>query len=224
MWAGMDFSVGPINSARSPSGRRGTPRRSARSSRLNSCVECGSSAFMLTASGCGRVLRGTPVEGNRYARVAVTALECIGTRMAAPFDPLTPAERSERMARVRSTNTVPERRVRRILTRLGYRYRLHYARLPGRPDVAFPGRKKVVWVHGCFWHRHPECSLARMPKSRTEFWKQKFDKNRRRDLEQQADVRSRGWDALVVWECELSDEARLSLRLKEFLDDDASID
>ena len=147
-----------------------------------------------------------------------------GARDQVSPDTLTPSERSERMARIRGKNTGPERRVRSILTALGFRYRLHYSKLPGRPDIALPGRKKVIWVHGCFWHRHPGCALARLPKSRIEFWKPKLEGNRNRDLRKQAELLSAGWDALVVWECELSDESGLVARLRNFLDADTSID
>ena len=140
-----------------------------------------------------------------------------------PPDSLTPSERRERMARVRGKDTGPERRVRSILTGLGFRYRLHYSKLPGRPDIAFPGRRKIIWVHGCFWHRHPGCALARLPKSRLEFWKTKLEENRSRDLRNEAEVCAAGWDALVVWECELSEEAAVAARLKTFLDSDATV-
>ena len=127
------------------------------------------------------------------------------------------------MARVRGRDTRPERRVRSILTALGFRYRLHYAKIPGRPDIAFPGRRKVVWVHGCFWHRHPGCALARLPKSRLGFWKPKLEGNRIRDLRNEAEVRASGWDTLVIWECELSDEPSLVARLRGFLDGDSAV-
>ena len=139
-------------------------------------------------------------------------------------DTLTPAERGERMARIRGKDTGPERRIRKLLTALGFRYRLHYSKLPGRPDIAFPGKRKVIWVHGCFWHRHPDCALARLPKSRLDFWKPKLEENRSRDLRNEAGVRAAGWDTLVVWECELSDESALVTQLKRFLDGDAAID
>ena len=134
-----------------------------------------------------------------------------------PPDTLTPSERSERMARIRGRDTRPERRVRSILTDLGFRYRLQYSKLPGRPDIAFPGRRKVIWVHGCFWHRHTGCALARLPKSRLDFWKPKLEENRSRDLRNETEVREAGWDTLVVWECELSDESALVARLRGFL-------
>ncbi len=139
-------------------------------------------------------------------------------------DTLSPGERSERMARIRNRDTGPERALRRLLTGLGYRYRLQYGKVPGRPDVAFPGRLKVIWVHGCFWHRHPGCKNARLPKSRLDFWLPKLEGNRQRDLANQAEVRRMGWECLIVWECELAEQSRLSERLKAFLDDVAPID
>lgn len=141
-----------------------------------------------------------------------------------PPDTLTPSERSERMSRVRGKDTGPERRVRRLLTILGFRYRLHYSKLAGRPDLAFPGRRKVIWVHGCFWHRHPGCPLARLPKSGLDFWRPKLEGNRRRDLRNEVEVREAGWDALIVWECELGDEVALVSRLRGFLDADSEVD
>lgn len=139
-------------------------------------------------------------------------------------DTLSPAERSERMARIRNRDTGPERALRRLLTGLGYRYRLQYGKVPGRPDVAFPGRLKVIWVHGCFWHRHPGCKNARLPKSRLDFWLPKLEGNRQRDLANQAEVRRMGWECLIVWECELAETALLSERIRAFLDDDSPVD
>lgn len=127
------------------------------------------------------------------------------------------------MGRIRGKDTGPERRIRALLTTLGFRYRLHYPKLPGRPDIAFPGRGKVIWVHGCFWHRHQGCALGRLPKSKLDFWKPKLEENRNRDLRNEAKVRAAGWDSLVVWECELSDESRLVARLKGFLDGDPTV-
>lgn len=132
-------------------------------------------------------------------------------------DTLSPAERSERMARIRSKGTIPEKRVRRALLDLGYRYRLHYPNAPGRPDFAFPGRKKAIFVHGCFWHGHPGCRKARTPKSRVEFWKRKLDENRSRDLRTEKAMQEIGWEVLVVWECELSHKSNLHSRLDAFL-------
>lgn len=135
-------------------------------------------------------------------------------------DTLGPTERSERMARVRSHDTGPERSVRRLLTSLGFRYRLQYRKVPGRPDIAFPGRRKVIWVHGCFWHRHSGCKRATLPKSSRDFWLSKLEANRRRDAATQAEAERLGWSTFVVWECELGRPDELSERLRGFLDGD----
>ena len=133
-------------------------------------------------------------------------------------DTLTPAQRSERMARVRSKDTVPELKVRRLAHGLGYRYRKHRRDLPGRPDMAFISRRKVVFVHGCFWHRH-DCPMGRrLPKSRQQFWFSKLERNRERDAEILEQLRNAGWDTLIIWECETRDVSVLVDRLKGFLD------
>ena len=133
------------------------------------------------------------------------------------MDTLSPKERSERMARVRSKDTEPEMAVRRLVHGMGYRYRLHGRRLPGRPDMVFASRKKVIFVHGCFWHRHADCRLARLPKSKLDFWLPKLERNRERDREVQEELRRRDWAVLVVWECEVSDLESLALRIDMFL-------
>lgn len=135
-------------------------------------------------------------------------------------DTLTPEERSERMSRVRSRDTKPEMTVRRLVHSMGYRYRLHRKDLPGTPDLAFPARKKAIFVHGCFWHGH-DCRLgARPPKSRQDFWLPKLEGNRARDERKRAALAERGWRSMVVWECEVKakDKAALMARIKEFLD------
>jgi DNA mismatch endonuclease (patch repair protein) len=137
-------------------------------------------------------------------------------------DTLTPAERSKRMALVRSRNTKPEMVVRRLVHKMGYRYRLHGKDLPGCPDLVFPRLHKVLFVHGCFWHRHPnpECKLARMPKSRLDFWRPKLEENRHRDRVQQEALLDMGWRFLVIWECELRDMQSLVEKLRMFLSED----
>ena len=110
-------------------------------------------------------------------------------------DTLTSEQRSERMSRIGARDTGPEIKVRRLAHSLGYRYRLHRRELPGTPDLVFPGRRKVIFVHGCFWHRHPGC--GRMPKSKLEFWRPKLENNRKRDLAAQRKLRSLGWKRLV---------------------------
>ena len=119
-------------------------------------------------------------------------------------DFLTAAERSERMSRIRGKHTRPEVTLRKALHSLGMRYRLHGASLPGRPDLVFPKYKTIVFVHGCFWHRHPGCNIATTPKSNTDFWQDKFQKNVTRDIKVTQALESLGWRVLVVWECCLS--------------------
>lgn len=134
------------------------------------------------------------------------------------MDTLTRAQRSERMSRVRPKDTKPEWVVRRLLHRLGYRYRLHVRGLPGQPDLVFPSRKKVIFVHGCFWHRHPRCKNTRLPKSRLDFWKPKLEGNRKRDLKHQRQLRRLGWKFLVIWECETKSESLTKRKALEFLE------
>jgi len=123
-------------------------------------------------------------------------------------DFLSPRERSERMSRIRGKDTRPELALRKVLHGLGLRYRLHGKGLPGKPDLVFPRYKAVVFVHGCFWHRHPGCSIATTPKSNTAFWLEKFEKNVARDARVTAQLEGQGWRVLVAWECELSSPAK----------------
>jgi DNA mismatch endonuclease (patch repair protein) len=127
--------------------------------------------------------------------------------------------RSEQMRLIRSKNTKPEIIVRKLIYSLGFRYRLHSKSLPGHPDVFFPGRKKAIFVHGCFWHRHTNCRFARLPKSRLDYWLPKLERNRARDLRHIDELKSLGWGVLVVWECETKTDLTLSMRLNEFLSD-----
>lgn len=133
------------------------------------------------------------------------------------MDNLTPEQRSAQMAKVLSKNTKPEMLVRRLVHRLGYRYRLHRRDLPGKPDLVFGPKKKVIFVHGCFWHGH-DCPLGRIPKSRVDFWETKIHTNRNRDevhLEKLCDA---GWESLVLWECQLKNVHELENRIKNFLE------
>ena len=132
-------------------------------------------------------------------------------------DSLSPEARSRNMARISGKDTSPEMTIRRLLHAMGYRYRLHLRGLPGRPDIALPGRKKAVLVHGCFWHRHPGCRYAYRPKSRVEFWDRKFAENVERDARNLHALADRGWEALVIWECEIKDPQALRDRLGGFL-------
>ncbi|MGA7850583.1 MAG: very short patch repair endonuclease [Terriglobales bacterium] len=120
------------------------------------------------------------------------------------------------MSLVRSKHTKPELFVRRLVHRLGYRYRLHQADLPGRPDLVFRSRRKVVFVHGCFWHGH-KCRLGRMPKSRLDYWSPKITGNRQRDIRTLRRLRRMEWRVLVLWECQLDNDA-LADKIQTFLE------
>lgn len=137
-----------------------------------------------------------------------------------PMDTLSPQQRSERMSRVRGRDTKPEMQVRRLVHAMGYRFRLHRRDLPGVPDLVFPSRRKVIFVHGCFWHRHPDpaCKLARMPKSRLDFWSTKLENNKNRDEKNIVQLNDLGWKTLVIWECQAGDREALQARIREFLE------
>jgi DNA mismatch endonuclease, patch repair protein len=134
------------------------------------------------------------------------------------MDTLTRAERSERMRRIRSRDTKPERRLRELVWSLGYRYRKHRADVPGRPDLAFVGRKRAIFLHGCFWHRHACPSGRRAPKSRVAFWSRKFQRNVARDSVVAKTLRRAGWKSLIVWECQLRKPDGVGRKIKRFLD------
>lgn len=123
-------------------------------------------------------------------------------------DTLTKAERSERMSRIRGKDTGPELALRRALHRLGFRYRLHDKRLPGRPDMVLPRYQTVVLVHGCFWHRHAGCPIATTPKSNTPYWLSKFTATTARDERNIKALRKLGWRVVIAWECELNTLAK----------------
>ncbi|MGX5842689.1 very short patch repair endonuclease [Mesorhizobium sp. ArgA1] len=134
-------------------------------------------------------------------------------------DNISSEKRSSVMRAVRAKDTSPERLVRSLLHRSGYRFRLHRSDLPGKPDIVLPKHRAVVFVHGCFWHSHsdPACKRARMPKSRTEYWKPKLERNARRDAVAVTELGVRGWRTMVVWECELDDIDAVKRRLGQFL-------
>ncbi len=134
------------------------------------------------------------------------------------MDSVTPARRSEIMGRVRSRDTKPEMVVRRMIYGMGYRYRLYAKDLPGKPDLVFRSRRKVIFVHGCFWHRHSGCVLARLPKSRKDFWLPKLEANRQRDIKNKKALHKLGWSVLIIWECELAGLETLETRIRGFLD------
>ena len=121
--------------------------------------------------------------------------------------------RSRMMSRIRGTDTKPEMAVRRLAHRMGYRFRLHRRDLVGNPDLVFPGRRKVIFVHGCFWHRHSGCRRAYSPKSNVGFWNEKFASNVARDAAALAQLQAEGWQPLVIWECETIDTINLEIQL-----------
>jgi DNA mismatch endonuclease, patch repair protein len=124
-----------------------------------------------------------------------------------------------RMQAVRRHDTAPEMLVRRVLHAMGYRFRLHHKDLPGSPDIVLPRHRKVILVHGCFWHGHEQCKRAKRPTKNAETWQAKIDGNRIRDAKNVAALYELGWDVLVVWECQMRNHAGLATRLREFLPD-----
>jgi DNA mismatch endonuclease (patch repair protein) len=134
------------------------------------------------------------------------------------MDSIDPSRRSENMRRIRNKNTKPELILRSMLHRKGYRFRLHRKDLPGKPDIVFPSLRKAIFVHGCFWHQHNACREGRLPGSRLDYWKPKLKRNQVRDAAALLELKSRGWDVIVVWECELGDEIPAVIdRLEAFL-------
>ena len=134
-------------------------------------------------------------------------------------DRLSPEDRSRNMAAIRSKGMKPERIVRSLVHRMGYRYRLHRKGLPGKPDLVFGPRRKVIFVHGCFWHQHddPACKIARKPKSNQGYWDEKLARNVARDKRNQAGLEAQGWSVLIIWECETKDVEALKGILQRFL-------
>ena len=127
-------------------------------------------------------------------------------------DVFTKSKRSEVMSRIKGRNTKPELAVRSLLHRLGYRFRLHKADLPGKPDIVLSRYKTVIFVHGCFWHRHKDCRFAYTPKTRVDFWLEKLESNVTRDIKVKSDLELMGWRVITVWECELRDMDQLSIK------------
>jgi DNA mismatch endonuclease, patch repair protein len=134
-------------------------------------------------------------------------------------DKLTPEKRSRNMSRIRSKHTAPELIVRKLIYQLGFRFRLHSKDLPGKPDIVFPSRKKVIFVHGCFWHQHPDkkCLDSRLPKSNKEYWIQKFERNIVRDKIAKRNLTTSGWKYIVIWECETTKMKPLTNKICKFL-------
>lgn len=135
------------------------------------------------------------------------------------MDVFSESKRSWLMSRVKGKNTKPEIAVRSLLHRMGYRFRLHRRDLPGCPDVVLPKHRKVIFVHGCFWHGHEDCSRATRPVSHQAFWDAKLEANIKRDKRSLRELEALGWKVLVIWQCQTRDSSRLVELLQEFLDD-----
>jgi DNA mismatch endonuclease (patch repair protein) len=133
------------------------------------------------------------------------------------MDTVSAEKRSRNMSRIKGRDTLPEKKVRSLLHGMGYRFRLHVKDLPGKPDIVLPGRKCVIFVHGCFWHGHPGCRRASIPTTRTDFWTAKIRGNMQRDEQSVAALEKLGYRCLVVWQCQLRDKAALSRLLAAFL-------
>jgi DNA mismatch endonuclease, patch repair protein len=133
------------------------------------------------------------------------------------MDRLTKERRSWNMSRIKGRDTKPEKLVRSLLHRLGYRFRVHRQDLPGRPDIILPKYTTVIFVHGCFWHRHRGCKYAYIPKSRQDFWESKFRQNVERDSRKELQIKKMGWNVILVWECQLRDIKKLTDRLNKQL-------
>lgn len=136
------------------------------------------------------------------------------------MDKITAARRSDNMRAIRSKDMKPEKAVRSMAHAMGYRFRLHRKDLPGKPDLVFPGRRAVIFVHGCFWHQHPapDCKDARPPKSNLDYWGPKLERNKARDARNKDDLEAKGWRVLVLWECQTKDEAVAKQLIRAFLD------
>jgi DNA mismatch endonuclease, patch repair protein len=132
-------------------------------------------------------------------------------------DSFTPEMRSKIMSRIGGKDTAPELRVRRLLHSLGFRFRLHRKDLAGKPDIVLPRHHKIILIHGCFWHGHPDCRRATLPATNAEFWQTKIGKNIARDLRVRQELCELGWKVLVLWQCELGDVRWLTNRLIRFL-------
>lgn len=138
-------------------------------------------------------------------------------RGARRTDNLSRRDRSALMSRVRGKDTAPELRVRRVVHKLGFRFSLHRKDLAGSPDIVFSKYRAVIFVHGCFWHRHQNCRKATTPRTRAEFWTEKFERNVIRDAAARKMLKRDGWKIMTIWECQVAKEAKLKRRIKNFL-------
>lgn len=132
-------------------------------------------------------------------------------------DSLSPERRSQNMRQIRAKDTSPEMTVRRIVHGMGFRFRLHVASFPGKPDIVLPRLKRIIEVRGCFWHQHPGCIDSHIPKTRIEYWGPKLERNQQRDAENLKSLKALGWKVLTIWECQVRDQRRLERQLRRFL-------
>jgi DNA mismatch endonuclease (patch repair protein) len=132
-------------------------------------------------------------------------------------DIMSKAQRSRLMSKIKGKNTLPELTLRQLIHAAGLRYRVHVKGLPGKPDIVFASRKKAIFVHGCFWHRHVDCKLAAVPQTNPDFWQTKFRQNVQRDRRNLDQLRNAGWGVLTVWECEMEQPAQVLRRVMRFL-------
>jgi DNA mismatch endonuclease (patch repair protein) len=132
-------------------------------------------------------------------------------------DHISAEKRSYIMSRIRSKNTGLELIIRRLVFSMGYRYRLYGKNLPGKPDLVFSGRKKIIFVHGCFWHQHKDCRMGFPPASNLEYWKPKLARTTERDKQHIEDLQKKGWDVLVIWECEIREQEKVKEKIYYFL-------
>ena len=135
------------------------------------------------------------------------------------MDNKTALQRSENMKRIQSKDSIAELTVRRVIHRMGYRFRLHSNRMPGRPDIVLPRHNKIVFVNGCFWHQHKGCPDGHLPKSNQDYWKPKLNKNVSRDRKNYSELKKQGWRILVVWACEIGNLRKLRKKICRFLED-----
>jgi DNA mismatch endonuclease, patch repair protein len=157
-----------------------------------------------------------PYENHRRILSKMTKSDSTRTSHSIPW-PDVAAPIRKTMAANKGKNTKPEVELRSLLHLLGYRFRIHGRELPGTPDVVFSARRKVIWLHGCFWHSHPGCRFATKPKTRADFWEAKLARNVERDAEHEERLRQMGWQSLVVWECDLQDKTTLRSCVQGFL-------
>lgn len=150
-------------------------------------------------------------------RTDVFSLLGQSTRTSQDMDIFSQVKRSAIMSRVRSKNSQPELIVRKLVSTMGYTYRGNAKDLPGSPDIVFRRQRKAIFVHGCFWHQHTNCSRSRMPKTRSHFWRSKLDGNRKRDRRTRSALKRMGWRTLTIWGCKLNDRDRLRSLIHGFL-------